>query len=68
MKNASPPAEQLSALQEYFSTQKQYGVSMLGGIGCLPMLNQMTFFSAIYIAPRHKPGITEATFHGINLG
>ncbi len=35
-----------------FCNSKQYGVSMLGGIGCLPMLIQMPFFSAIYFA-RH---------------
>lgn len=68
MKNASSQEEQLAAQQEYFATQKQYGVSMLGGIGCLPMLIQMPFFSAIYFAARHTPGISEATFLGINLG
>ncbi len=51
-----------------FCNSKQYGVSMLGGIGCLPMLIQMPFFSAIYFAARHTPGISEATFLGINLG
>lgn len=68
MKNASSQEEQLAAQQEYFATQKQYGVSMLGGIGCLPMLIQMPFFSAIYFAARHTPGISEATFLGIDLG
>ncbi len=28
----------------------------------------MPFFSAIYFAARHTPGISEATFLGINLG
>lgn len=68
MKNASTQEEQLAAQQEYFATQKQYGVSMLGGIGCLPLLIQMPFFSAIFFAARHTPGIAEANFLGINLG
>lgn len=68
IKNASTQEEQLAAQQEYFATQKQYGVSMLGGIGCLPLLIQMPFFSAIFFAARHTPGIAEANFLGINLG
>ncbi|HFI0305912.1 TPA: membrane protein insertase YidC [Streptococcus suis] len=68
MKNASSQEEQLAAQQEYFATQKQYGVSMLGGMGCLPLLIQMPFFSAIYFAARHTPGIAEASFLGIDLG
>ena len=66
MKNASSQEEQLAAQQEYFATQKQYGVSMLGGMGCLPLLIQMPFFSAIYFAARHTPGIAEASFLGID--
>ncbi|HFR3701403.1 TPA: membrane protein insertase YidC [Streptococcus suis] len=68
MKNASSQEEQLAAQQEYFATQKQYGVSMLGGMGCLPLLIQMPFFSAIYFAARHTPGIAEASFLGVDLG
>lgn len=68
MKNASSQEEQLAAQQELLATQKEYGVSMFGGIGCLPMLIQMPFFSAIYFAARHTPGISEATFLGIDLG
>lgn len=68
MKNAISQEEQLAAQQELLATQKEYGVSMFGGIGCLPMLIQMPFFSAIYFAARHTPGISEATFLGIDLG
>ncbi|WP_079269161.1 membrane protein insertase YidC [Streptococcus suis] len=68
MKNASSQEEQLAAQQEYFATQKQYGVSMLGGIGCLPMLIQMPFFTALFYAARYTEGISEATFLGIDLG
>ncbi|BDD39283.1 preprotein translocase subunit YidC [Streptococcus ruminantium] len=68
MKNASSQEEQLAAQQEFFAAQKQYGVSMFGGLGCLPLLMQMPFFSALFFAARHTPGINNADFLGINLG
>ncbi|HFI0240296.1 TPA: membrane protein insertase YidC [Streptococcus suis] len=68
MKNASSQEEQLAAQQEFFAAQKQYGVSMFGGMGCLPLLIQMPFFTALFYAARYTPGISEATFLGIDLG
>ncbi len=68
MKNASSQEEQLAAQQELMATQREYGVSLFGGMGCLPLLIQMPFFSAIYFAARHTPGIAEASFLGIDLG
>ncbi|HFU4500753.1 TPA: membrane protein insertase YidC [Streptococcus suis] len=68
MKNASSQEEQLAAQQEFFAAQKQYGVSMFGGMGCLPLLIQMPFFTALFYAARYTPGISEATFMGIPLG
>ncbi|HFI0404996.1 TPA: membrane protein insertase YidC [Streptococcus suis] len=68
MKNASSQEEQLAAQQEFFAAQKQYGVSMFGGMGCLPLLIQMPFFTALFYAARYTPGISEATFLGIPLG
>lgn len=68
MKNASSQEEQLAAQQELFATQKEYGVSMFGGIGCLPLLIQMPFFSALFYAARYTEGIAEASFMGIALG
>ncbi|HFH9837516.1 TPA: membrane protein insertase YidC [Streptococcus suis] len=68
MKNASSQEEQLAAQQELLATQKEYGVSMFGGLGCLPILIQMPFFSALFFAARYTPGISEASFMGINLG
>ncbi|HEL9630023.1 TPA: membrane protein insertase YidC, partial [Streptococcus suis] len=68
MKNASSQEEQLAAQQEFFAAQKQYGVSMFGGMGCLPLLIQMPFFTALFYAARFTPGISEATFLGIDLG
>ncbi|MGT2800593.1 membrane protein insertase YidC [Streptococcus marmotae] len=68
MKNASSQEEQLAAQQELFATQKEYGVSMFGGIGCLPLLIQMPFFSALFYAARYTEGIADASFMGIALG
>ncbi|MER0123544.1 membrane protein insertase YidC [Streptococcus sp. ZJ93] len=68
MKNASSQEEQLAAQQELFATQKEYGVSMFGGIGCLPVLIQMPFFSALFYAARYTEGIADASFMGIALG
>lgn len=68
MKNASTQEEKLAAQQELFATQKEYGVSMFGGMGCLPLLIQMPFFSALFYAARYTEGIAEASFMGIALG
>lgn len=68
MKNASSQEEQLAAQQELFATQKEYGVSMFGGLGCLPLLIQMPFFSALFYAARYTEGIADASFMGIALG
>lgn len=68
MKNASSQAEQMAAQQAYFAAQKEYGVSMFGGMGCLPLLIQMPFFSALFFAARYTKGIADANFLGIDLG
>lgn len=68
IKNASTQEEQLAAQQELFATQKEYGVSMFGGIGCLPLLIQMPFFTALFYAARYTEGIATANFMGIHLG
>ncbi|MBF0819528.1 membrane protein insertase YidC [Streptococcus acidominimus] len=68
MKNASSQEEQLAAQQELFATQKEYGVSIFGGMGCLPLLIQMPFFSALFYAARYTEGIADASFMGIALG
>ena len=42
-------------------------VSMFGGVGCLPLLIQMPFFSALFFAAQHK-GVADSSFLGIALG
>lgn len=68
MKNAITPEAKMAAQQELMQVQKDNGVSMFGGIGCLPLLIQMPFFSALFYAARYTPGIDQATFFGMNLG
>ena len=68
MKNAATPEEKLAANQEMMKVQRDNGVSMFGGIGCLPLLIQMPFFSALFYAARYTKGIDTSTFFGINLG
>ncbi|MET3559325.1 YidC/Oxa1 family membrane protein insertase [Streptococcus rupicaprae] len=68
LKTAKDPQEQMMVQRELMAVQKENGVSMLGGVGCLPLLIQMPFFTAIFYAARYTTGISEATFLGINLG
>ncbi len=60
--------EKMTAQADYFAAQKANGVSMFGGIGCLPLLIQMPFFSAMFFAAQHTPGISESKFLWMNLG
>ncbi|MFC6279601.1 membrane protein insertase YidC [Streptococcus moroccensis] len=68
LKNAKDQQEQLLIQQEMMAVQKENGLSMLGGMGCLPLLIQMPFFTAIFYAARYTPGVSEATFLGMDLG
>lgn len=63
------PQEKLALNSELMAVQKKYGINMLGGLsGCLPLLLQMPFISAIYAAIRTSPEIKEASFLGMSLG
>ena len=68
MKNATTNEEKMAAQSELMAAQKENGVSMFGSMGCLPLLIQMPFFSALFFAARYTEGIAEAEFMGINLG
>ena len=68
MKSAETQEEKLEAQQALMQAQKENGLSMLGGVGCLPLLIQMTFFSALFFAARYTEGVTQSNFLGINLG
>ncbi|MDY4510309.1 membrane protein insertase YidC [Streptococcus hyovaginalis] len=62
MKTAATQEEKLAAQADFMAAQRQYGVSMFGGIGCLPLLIQMPFFSALYFAARYTNGIQGSQF------
>jgi YidC/Oxa1 family membrane protein insertase len=68
MKNATSNEEKMAAQAELMAAQKENGVNMFGSMGCLPLLIQMPFFSALFYAARYTNGISSATFLGIDLG
>ena len=68
LKEATTQEEKLEAQQALFAAQKEHGISMLGGVGCFPILIQMPFFSAIYFAAQHTDGVAQASYLGIPLG
>ena len=66
--NAETQEEKLQAQQELMAAQRENGLSMFGGIGCLPLLIQMPFFSALFFAAQYTEGVANSTFLGIDLG
>lgn len=62
MKKATTQEEKLAAQSDYMAAQKHYGVSMLGSVGCLPIIIQMPFFSALFYAARYTDGIQGSHF------
>ena len=67
-KAAQTNEEKAIAQQELMSLYKDNNMSMLGGIGCLPLLIQMPIFTAMFQAIRLSEPIATSTFIGINLG
>ena len=65
MKQASTREEQMAAQAELQKIYKENNVSMVGGIGCLPLLIQMP---TLFFAARYTKGIATASFLGMNLG
>lgn len=68
IKEAKTQEEQMKAQQDMQRIYKENDVSMLGGIGCLPMIVQMVIFSALFFTVSFTEGIADATFFGIDLG
>jgi len=66
-KNAKTPEEKAAISQEMMALYKDNGISMTGGIGCLPMLIQLPVFAALYAAIRYSH-LSNAMFFGIKLG
>ncbi|MGM0124963.1 preprotein translocase subunit YidC [Enterococcus sp. AZ194] len=69
LKAATTREEQMEAQTELQKVYKENGMSMTGGIGCLPLLIQMPIFSALYFTARYTEGIQSSTFlNVIDLG
>ncbi|KRM90902.1 membrane protein insertase YidC [Liquorilactobacillus cacaonum] len=67
-KNASSAEEKTALSQEMMALYRENGISMTGGIGCLPLLIQMPIFAALYAAIQYSPELSKTTFMNINLG
>lgn len=65
---AESQEEKMAAQQALMAAQKELGISLFGGVGCLPLLIQLPFFSAIFFAAQYTPGVSTASFMGIQLG
>lgn len=66
---AATTTEEKNAIgQEMMQLYSQNGISMTGGIGCLPLLIQMPIFAALYAAIQYSPELSSSTFMGIPLG
>lgn len=68
LKAATTREEQMAAQAEMQQVYRENGLSMTGGIGCLPLFIQMPIFSALYFTARYTEGIRESSFYGIDLG
>lgn len=68
LKTAASQEEQMEIQMEMQKLYSENNISMMGGMGCLPMLLQMPIFSALYFTARYTEGINSSVFYGINLG
>lgn len=68
LKATTDREEQMKIQAEMQQIYKENNMSMMGGMGCLPLLIQMPVFSALFFAARYTEGIAEAQFFGVNLG
>lgn len=69
IKEAQTREEKMAANAELLEANRANGISLLGGVGgCLPLLIQFPFFSALYYATRYTPGVSEENFLWFNLG
>lgn len=68
MKTAETNEDKMAAQMELQQFYRDNNLSMFGGMGCLPLVIQMPIFTALFYAARYTPGISKATFLGVNLG
>ena len=69
MKATEDPQEKAELQKELMQVYSKYDINMLSNMsGCLPMLIQLPFISAVYAAIRSSEKIAGSTFMGIDLG
>ncbi|AMV61370.1 Inner membrane protein translocase component YidC, OxaA protein [Pediococcus damnosus] len=70
--NATTNEEKAAASQQMMSLYRDNGISMTGGIGCLPILIQLPVFAALYAAIQYSPALSSGAhgsmFMGVSLG
>lgn len=70
-KNATTNEEKTAASQQMMSLYRDNGISMTGGMGCLPILIQFPIFAALYAAIQYSPELASGAgslFMGFSLG
>lgn len=67
-KNATTQEEKMRLATEQQEFMRENNVSMLGGMGCLPLLLQLPIISGLYTAIRVSEPIASSEFFGISLG
>ena len=68
LRNAKNQAKRMAANQKLMALYRNNGISMTGGIGCLPLLIQLPIFAGLYAAIRYSPQLAHTVFMGISLG
>lgn len=64
LKNAENPEQQMEYQRELQEVYQDVGISLVGGMGCLPLLIQLPIISMVYSALRYSPDMAGATFMG----
>ena len=70
-KEATTNEEKAAVSQQMMSLYRDNGISMTGGMGCLPILIQFPIFAALYAAIQYSPELASGTgslFMGFSLG
>ncbi|MGR3741617.1 membrane protein insertase YidC [Companilactobacillus sp. DQM5] len=67
-KEAKNPDAQAKISQLMMSVYRENNMSLVGGVGCLPLLIQMPVLIGIYQAVQYSKEIGSATFFGLPLG
>lgn len=68
IRETKDPEEKQNLQNELVAVYKENDISVMGGIGCLPLLLQLPLFTALFQAVSLSPEIKASTFLGISLG